>query len=839
MATNFPTGLDSLTNPTSTDTLASPSHSAQHANANDAIEALQAKVGVNSSAVTTSLDYLVRNIDASTAVVSGSSAGDLVRITQTGAGNALVVEDSANPDSSPFVINASGQVGIGAAPTAGRTLTVSQPITGATSGIAVFSNGEVQSDVTASASMFRTLATTQNAVFTLPTIRHFLAAQGALGASSTVTEQIGFLADSSLTGAGTNIGFYGNIASGTNRWNLYMGGTAANYLAGRLGVGATLTSGAMAQITNTTAADKAFVVKGAASQSGDFIDIQNSAGTSQFKIDSAGQVGIGSTTTAGQNLRIAKNLTGGTTARAVVVSTTVQSDVTSVASGYSTFINTDASAFTFTSLTHYLAQQGTIGATSSVTNQHGFFVDASLTGASNNYGFVGNLAAATGRWNLHMGGTAANYLAGRLGVGATLTSGSMMQVTNTTAADIALTVKGAASQSGLLLDIENSAGTSLVVVDASGKVGIGTSTPATPAGYGAITTDGTTGSLLYQYVNGVDTFRVQTTATSATLNTIAAIPIVFATNNVERMRLDTTGALGLGSGAIAAGRRLVVSGSLTGAVTSVGLSVVPTIQSDVTSNAYIVNTNGITSAASFTLAALHHFRADQGTFGAGSTVTEQIGFVVGSSLTGATNNFGFYSSLASATGRWNLYMTGTAANYLAGRLGVGATLTSGAMAQITNTTASDKAFIVKGAASQSGNLLEAQNSGGTALVIIDSAGKVGIGNTAPENTLDVTGSFGRGNPAVKTGNFTLAGTENWIICNGTGTITATLPTPSTCDGREFGIKTVAPQTVVSASSNVIAIGGGAAGTAILPATSGAWAILVSDGSNWNIMCRGT
>lgn len=60
MATGFPTSLDALTNPTSGQALNSPSHSGQHTNANDAIEALQAKVGVNSSAVTTSLDYKMR-----------------------------------------------------------------------------------------------------------------------------------------------------------------------------------------------------------------------------------------------------------------------------------------------------------------------------------------------------------------------------------------------------------------------------------------------------------------------------------------------------------------------------------------------------------------------------------------------------------------------------------------------------------------------------------------------------------------------------------------------------------------------------------------------------------
>jgi hypothetical protein len=61
LATSFPTGLDALTNPTSGNTLASPDHAGQHADANDAIEALEAKVGVNGSAVTSSLDYKVTN----------------------------------------------------------------------------------------------------------------------------------------------------------------------------------------------------------------------------------------------------------------------------------------------------------------------------------------------------------------------------------------------------------------------------------------------------------------------------------------------------------------------------------------------------------------------------------------------------------------------------------------------------------------------------------------------------------------------------------------------------------------------------------------------------------
>jgi hypothetical protein len=45
--------------------------------------------------------------------VVDNSSSDALRITQLGSGNALVVEDSANPDSTPFVITASGSVGIG------------------------------------------------------------------------------------------------------------------------------------------------------------------------------------------------------------------------------------------------------------------------------------------------------------------------------------------------------------------------------------------------------------------------------------------------------------------------------------------------------------------------------------------------------------------------------------------------------------------------------------------------------------------------------------------------------------------------------------------------------
>lgn len=98
------------------------------------------------------------------------------------------------------------------------------------------------------------------------------------------------------------------------------------------------------------------------------------------------------------------------------------------------------------------------------------------------------------------------------------------------------------------------------------------------------------------------------------------------------------------------------------------------------------------------------------------------------------------------------------------------------------------------------------------------------------------GNAARGAPITKTANFTVADTENWLINNKSGSsCTVTLPAAASYVGREIMIKTIQAQTTVSASSNVVPLGGGAAGTAILSANAGRWATLVSNGTNWEIM----
>jgi len=131
---------------------------------------------------------------------------------------------------------------------------------------------------------------------------------------------------------------------------------------------------------------------------------------------------------------------------------------------------------------------------------------------------------------------------------------------------------------------------------------------------------------------------------------------------------------------------------------------------------------------------------------------------------------------------------------------------------------------------------------------------VGVAYSDPEfESVTVTGAISGGSVAVsgaltgtqldlnapvsKTASFTLGATENFVICNGaSANVTVTFPTASANTGRVVWIKNLsATYTVISASSNVKPINSGTAGTAILAATAGAWAMLVCDGTDWVVM----
>jgi hypothetical protein len=305
-------------------------------------------------------------------VISGSTATDAVRITQTGAGNALVVEDSANPDSTPFVVSQSGQVIIG-----------------------------------------NTSSVTTGSFTVAPFQIHGVSVGYA--ASSTTAWNSGVDVGSSILlarSAGTTVGDYTAVASGATLGNLRFYGSdgSAFVEAAKITAAVDGTPGSSdmpGRLVFSTTADGA------------------STPTERMRIDSAGNVGIGSTALTATSLRIGKNITGDISSNGIWQSGTVQSDVTSRATAYYSGLSTAAASFTLGELTGFETSQGTIGASSTVTNQYGFKANSSLTGATNNYGFYGSISAGTGRYNFYAAGTADNYFGGNVGIGTTSPSAKL------------------------------------------------------------------------------------------------------------------------------------------------------------------------------------------------------------------------------------------------------------------------------------------------------------------------------------------------------------------------------------------------------------------------------
>ena len=95
-------------------------------------------------------------------------------------------------------------------------------------------------------------------------------------------------------------------------------------------------------------------------------------------------------------------------------------------------------------------------------------------------------------------------------------------------------------------------------------------------------------------------------------------------------------------------------------------------------------------AAVFTMGNLTHFEANQTVKGAGSTITTVIGFRANGSIATGTNNYGFYSNIASAATTWQIYMAGTAGNHIASDIRIATTsLVGSEKLRVAGTTNTD------------------------------------------------------------------------------------------------------------------------------------------------------
>jgi hypothetical protein len=235
--------------------------------------------------------------------------------------------------------------------------------------------------------------------------------------------------------------------------------------------------------------------------------------------------------------------------------------------------------------------------------------------------------------------------------------------------------------------------------------------------------------------------------------------------------------------------------ALTGTFTTSNLTN-PTIQSDITNSAigHIVQ---LDTASTTVITNVYGYRCNDVTLGSVSaSVTNNYGFYI-PQLINASNNYGFYATSGGAVGIgkntygfyssidasgagtvWNFYSATTAPNYFGGNVGIGRT---------------------------------------------------------PSTNLDVNGSFALSAPSLTNASTYTVATTDVSLRFTTTACTVTLPAAASFTGRILYLNNVTAIAVTSASSNVIPLGSNTAGTAILAATAGKFAMIQSNGTNWITM----
>lgn len=210
----------------------------------------------NDNLLKTDVNNLYIGSDASTWVYNGA-----VYVTKTVTSTTSnfylygTTTDAGASKTAPIIrsgnMGTSGRFIVGAGVPTETNIWVTRDLTGSASSQSILVDGVIKSDVTTAAFLNRTRARTQAVSFTLPDLYHFHARQETFGAGSIVTNQYGYFAEASLIGGVNNYGFYGDIPTAANRWNLYMNGTAPSYFNGAVGIGTNSPLGKLNIVTGT------------------------------------------------------------------------------------------------------------------------------------------------------------------------------------------------------------------------------------------------------------------------------------------------------------------------------------------------------------------------------------------------------------------------------------------------------------------------------------------------------------------------------------------------------------------------------------------------------------
>ena len=238
---------------------------------------------------------------------------------------------------------------------------------------------------------------------------------------------------------------------------------------------------------------------------------------------------------------------------------------------------------------------------------------------------------------------------------------------------------------------------------------------------------------------------VPTTAGGTGLTSFTANQVFYASSSSaigQSANLTFNGTtLGVG-GAVSASRAIFVqSTGLTG-TTQTGVFSNVTGSSAATSNIDAFRATPASAAAAFTVTNMSGLRITDGTKGAGSTITSLRGILIDDQTQGNTNNIGIDTQVSSGANKWNIYASGTAANYFAGQ----AQFANGSVGTPSISNINDTNTGIFFPAADTIGFVE----GGVEVARFDNAANFGVGTTSPVaiganyTTIDIRGSSGGG-----------------------------------------------------------------------------------------------
>jgi hypothetical protein len=475
MATNYPGALDTLTNPIGTDALNSATvpHAQQHANANDAIEAIQAELGVNpkgsSATVVARLDGTANLGSANTFTVGGhtiqNAVASVVPLTVKGTTSQSVnnfeVFNGANV--SVLRVRSGGNFGVGGLIT-GVNVGINNDVIGAAT-VAMIVRG--------AASQSANLQEWQDST---PTTQAWVSPTGSINLlSGGTTRSIGWNTGAAARATiNTNSNADLTFAVGANSTLLTLSANAGN--------------ASSALVQTATAASTVLMVKGAVSQSGNLQEWQASDGTILGRVTSGGVfnmdvTGLGNTTVG--NVLVVGSAYGATRYNNAILSiaalgnigtvirgaTTQFSDLLQLQTSAGTVIGGhNAVAQTFTGSTTTL-NSGVGGATTAAS---GTGTTATLTMTSATNLAVGDMIVVAGVTPTGYNTTGAvvtavsnsgtftvsyaNTTTGAQTVAGTVSAPAQASITARSAGTRALILRSASSQAVNLFEVQNSSG---------------------------------------------------------------------------------------------------------------------------------------------------------------------------------------------------------------------------------------------------------------------------------------------------------------------------------------------------------------------------------------------